>query len=81
MIRLKFFAYLRESLGRSDMELEGQDGMTIAEIKQNLISRGAPWDILEQEDVLCALNQTISGEDAQVNAGDELAFFPPVTGG
>lgn len=81
MIRLKFFAYLRESLGLSDMELEGQDGMTIADIKQNLISRGTPWDILEQEDVLCALNQTISGEDTQVNTGDELAFFPPVTGG
>lgn len=81
MIRIKFFAYLRETLGVSDMQFEGQEGMSIADVKQSLISKGAPWDMLQQEELLCALNQEICGEDTTVKIGDELAFFPPVTGG
>ncbi|MBT1450017.1 molybdopterin converting factor subunit 1 [Glaciecola sp. XM2] len=81
MIRIKFFAYLRETLGVSEMELDGQDGQTIAAIKQALVEKGSPWDMLDEQDVLFALNQAICGDDAIVNSGDELAFFPPVTGG
>ena len=38
-----------------------------------------PW--LEERELLAALNQTMSSSDEIVKAGDELAFFPPVTGG
>jgi molybdopterin synthase sulfur carrier subunit len=81
MIRIKFFAYLREALGVSNMELDGLDGQSINDIKQALVSKGPPWDVLDERDVLFALNQTLSGADTIVKAGDELAFFPPVTGG
>jgi molybdopterin synthase sulfur carrier subunit len=81
VIRIKFFAYLREALGVSNMELDGFDGQRIGDVKQALVSKGAPWDVLGEHDVLFALNQTLSSADTIVNAGDELAFFPPVTGG
>jgi molybdopterin converting factor subunit 1 len=81
MIHIKFFAYLRESVGVSDIDLEGLDGKSIAEIKQILVSKGPLWIILDESDVLCAINQSITAQTTIVKEGDELAFFPPVTGG
>ena len=47
-----------------------------------LVEQNPHWQAwLEERDVLCALNKTMSSSDELVKAGDELAFFPPVTGG
>ena len=81
MIKIRFFASLREHLDTASLNFEVNDEKTVADIKQQLVSRGEKWQFLSERDVLCAVNQTLTGEDAIVNDGDELAFFPPVTGG
>lgn len=83
MIKVLYFARLRESLGSAGESLEVQDGLSIADLMALLAARGDPW---QQEFDGCkplraALNQTLVANDALVRTGDEVAFFPPVTGG
>lgn len=83
MIKVLFFARLREQVGTSQLELSPEDaGATVAELKARLQSRGEEWaSALSADNLLCAVNQQQArGEDA-IGAGDEVAFFPPVTGG
>ena len=81
MIQIKFFASLRERLGTSSLNLEYTGEDTVADVAQELVERGEVWRLLEEQDVLCAVNQTLCGKDTKINDGDEIAFFPPVTGG
>jgi molybdopterin synthase sulfur carrier subunit len=81
MINIRFFAFLRERLGTDTLDYEFTDEKTVSDIKQKLIARGEPWTLLEEQDVLIALNQTLTSESSLVSDGDEIAFFPPVTGG
>lgn len=81
-IRLRFFASLRESLGaQGDLELP--EGSSVADARNQLIARGAPFDasLARHKALRAALNQTLCEESAVLSDGDELAFFPPVTGG
>lgn len=73
-IRVKFFASLREHLNRDEAELAG--ATTVAEA-WHLATDGAEMPA----NVLAAVNQEYAGADQAVNDGDEIAFFPPVTGG
>ena len=75
-IHVKFFASLRERLGREAQEVEARDGLTV----------GALWCKVSETDglpanVLAALNQEYATPEQPVHDGDEVAFFPPVTGG
>jgi molybdopterin synthase sulfur carrier subunit len=75
-IHVKFFASLRERLGREAQEVEVRDGLTV----------GALWCVVSGTDalpanVLAALNQEYATPEQPVHDGDEVAFFPPVTGG
>ncbi|MGJ8674402.1 MAG: molybdopterin converting factor subunit 1 [Pseudoalteromonas sp.] len=81
MINIRFFAFLRERLGTDTLDYEFTDEKTVSDIKQKLIARGEPWTLLAEQDVLIALNQTLTSESSLVSDGDEIAFFPPVTGG
>jgi molybdopterin synthase sulfur carrier subunit len=83
MIKVLYFARLRESLGSAGESLEVQDGLSIAELMALLAARGGQW---QQEFDGCkplraAVNQTLVANDARVRINDEVAFFPPVTGG
>lgn len=81
-IRLRFFASLREALG-SQEQLELPEGSRVADARNQLIARGAPFDtsLARHKALRAALNQTLCDESAALADGDELAFFPPVTGG
>ena len=81
-VQLRFFASLREALGPSDA-LSLPDGATVGQARDALIARGAPFDaaLARGRALLAALNQTLCDEAAELKSGDELAFFPPVTGG
>lgn len=82
-LNLLYFASLRETLGCASEELELPAGIdTIAAVRTHLAGRGGEWTVLtEERRIRAALNQRMAGADEAVTAGDELAFFPPVTGG
>ena len=84
MIKIKYFASLSESLGLRSEELAYSDDInTTEDIIQQMATRGETWiDAFSGENkVLVAINQEMCDRDATVSDGDEVAFFPPVTGG
>lgn len=84
MIDVHYFASIRESLGRAHEQVEPDDGVTtVATLVDKLIAeRGEQWSrVLRDGRVLMAVNQQVARPDTAVRDGDEVAFFPPVTGG
>lgn len=75
-IKVLFFASLRESMGRATDELQAGDVLTVADAWQ-AVANGEPMPA----NLLMAVNQEYVNADASLQDGDELAFFPPVTGG
>ncbi|MBE4325863.1 molybdopterin synthase sulfur carrier subunit [Vibrio parahaemolyticus] len=85
MIKVLFFAQTRELVGIDSVDLDDQFD-TVEAVRAHLVEAGAEkagkWDLaLEPGKLLAAVNQSIVPLDARVKAGDEVAFFPPVTGG
>jgi molybdopterin synthase sulfur carrier subunit len=81
--RILFFAGLREALGTGSEALALPAGVaTVGALRDHLVARGEPWGALATtKNLRAAVNQQMVGLDAPVRAGDEVAFFPPVTGG
>lgn len=75
-ISIKFFASLREQTGREGGELEANSIQTVAEVWAR-----ATDDAVMPGNTLMALNMEYVDADTLVSDGDEVAFFPPVTGG
>ncbi len=83
-LRLLFFAALREQLGVADESIELPEGVaTVEALRSHLTQRGDAWrQALSQGRALrVAVNQDMAQASTPVKAGDEVAFFPPVTGG
>jgi len=83
-VKVLFFAALREQLGSSAEEIELPSGVaTVAALRSHLIARGGAWQsaLAEGKLVRMAVNQDMAKPSAALKAGDEVAFFPPVTGG
>ena len=82
MLTLKYFARLRELLGGQELRAYAP-GQTLGELRDALIAQGgAHAQALDRAQFLrCALNQQMAEESAPLSDGDEVAFFPPVTGG
>lgn len=81
MIKVLFFAQTRELIGLDDMDVESVYA-TAEDLRSELANKGNQWELaLESGKLLVAINQTISPLDTPINDGDEVAFFPPVTGG
>lgn len=82
-LKILYFASLREALGCSGEELGLPDGVaTLADLREYLAKRGDGWQKLnESKSLRAAVNQNMVGMDAVLRDGDEVAFFPPVTGG
>jgi molybdopterin synthase sulfur carrier subunit len=83
-LRLVFFAKLREDLGTSAEELALPAGVgTVAALRAHLLARGGAWaSALAQGRALrVAVNHEMAEPTTPIRPGDEVAFFPPVTGG
>ena len=84
MIRILYFARLRERLAADAERLELPPGVAdIDSLRAWLSERGGVWRevFASGERVLAAVNQGMVGGEAPLSDGDEVAFFPPVTGG
>lgn len=82
MIRVLFFAQLRETLGSAGLEVSKENCSTIAELKAHLMAKNETWQqAFSNGKVLCAVNQTMVQDSEKLCDSDEVAFFPPVTGG
>jgi len=83
-VRILYFASVREKLGRDSEEIDLPAGVaSIAALRAHLRARGGAWaDALAEAKLLrAAVNQDMVPPAAAIKAGDEVAFFPPVTGG
>ena len=83
-VKLLFFASLREQLGRPQEELELPPTVnTVGALRDHLRARGGEWAsaFAANRPVRVAVNQDMVQPAAVIKAGDEVAFFPPVTGG
>ncbi len=83
MIRVLFFASLREELGEEAVSLEASGIRTVLDLVDRLgASHGESFrNGLLRDNVLVAVNQALTDIQARVADNDEVAFFPPVTGG
>ncbi len=75
-ITVKFFARLREELGMDEVQLDFVAGLTTQQVWQNATRQ----EVLPAK-TLVAINQQYASEQSLVKDNDEVAFFPPVTGG
>ena len=76
MIQVRFFASLREEMGREGDEVDASEVSTIEEVWEQVADGKA-----RPANLLMARNMDYSDADTPVSDGDEVAFFPPVTGG
>ncbi len=84
MITLLYFARLREALGVGKEQLAVPPAVcTLSALREHLAQRGGAWavEMAAGRNLRAAVNQTVAMTDALVADGDEVAFFPPVTGG
>ena len=82
-VTVLFFGGLREQIGQASMTLSlPQQVVTVADLRDHLIAQGGQWQALQQSrNLRAAVNQTMAAFEAVVSEDDEVAFFPPVTGG
>ena len=83
MLTIRLFARFREKIGQEEEQLPLPDGVaSVAALQDHLAARGGAWALLSRdEQVLVAVNQEMAGPEHSIQAGDEVAFFPPVSGG
>ncbi|MGY4026367.1 molybdopterin synthase sulfur carrier subunit [Aeromonas rivuli] len=81
MIKVLFFAQVRELVGCDELSLPC-DYASAEDLRSALCVRGDKWALaLESGKLLVAINQTLVPLTTALADGDEVAFFPPVTGG
>jgi molybdopterin synthase sulfur carrier subunit len=74
-ISVKYFANMRETMGKAEESVELGDGATVAALWSSVSDTAMP------ENTLIAVNMEYTNADHALNDGDEVGFFPPVTGG
>lgn len=75
-LSVKFFASLRERMGRSETQIQIAEGATVADVWTQASGGEAP-----PANLLAAVNMEYVGFEQPLQDADEVAFFPPVTGG
>ena len=83
MIQVRYFARFREELGADKEQIDAGRIDTLEALLSDLRTRGGAWSRLFAEDqrVMMAVNQELADRATRLKDGDEVALFPPVTGG
>jgi len=83
VILINYFARYRDQLDLGGEKLPlTADLKTIEDVRRMLMARGEVWtNVLGECNLMCALNQELCQTDQPIEDFDEIAFFPPVTGG
>jgi sulfur-carrier protein len=83
-LKLFYYASLREAIGRANEEFEFDANVqTVQQLRAALCAKGEPYvsAMAAGRSIRCAVNQVVVKDENAIAAGDEIAFFPPVTGG
>ncbi|WP_428087025.1 molybdopterin converting factor subunit 1 [Candidatus Thioglobus sp.] len=78
-MQILYFASLKEALQLSNETVPVSPNMTVGTLRVLLVNKHGGQYF--PNNILCAVNQTIAKDSTQLNNGDEVAFYPPVTGG
>jgi sulfur-carrier protein len=83
MIEVKYFARFREELDTDTEQIEASAVASVGDLLSDLRSRGGAWARLFAADqrVMMAVNHEVADPATPLKEGDEVALFPPVTGG
>jgi sulfur-carrier protein len=76
-VSVKYFASLREVIGEANSVIDIEEGTSVDSLWQSIIKRKN----IEFDNVMMAVNMEYVKSEHQLKTGDEVAFFPPVTGG
>lgn len=79
-IKIKFFAAHREFAGLSELDLEIEDDSTISDLMETLYKKFPELKQIEEETIV-SVNKVYVEVGKKLEAGDEVAIFPPVSGG
>ena len=78
-MKILYFASLKESLKIANEDIPASADMTVKKLRLTLIKKYGKQYF--PNNILCAVNHEISNDSIQLNDDDEVAFYPPVTGG
>ena len=76
-VSVKYFASLRELMGEASAQLDVDESASVNDVWQTITTNKN----IEFDNVMMAVNMEYVKPEYQLKAGDEIAFFPPVTGG
>lgn len=79
-LNVQYFARYREAIGHDGEVVEG-DFATVDQLRAHLLERGGAFEVLAEQNLMCARNQDLCQVAEPLADGDEVAFFPTVTGG
>ena len=80
-MKVLFFDQTRELVGVDELTID-EPYLTAQQLREVLATRGDKWQLaLQESPLLVAVNQCLVPWDTPLSADDEIAFFPPVTGG
>ena len=83
MLKVLFFARIKEQLDCASLEVQWRSALADLDALQEALcaERGALWrEVLAQDNMIRAVNQVVVPGNTPLTDGDEVAFFPPVTG-
>jgi len=82
MINILYFASFRDALGKAEEQLKLEHS-TVHDLIEDLANRGENWAMAlrDNQNLQIAVNHDVAQRDTVLSSGDEVAFFPPVTGG
>ena len=80
MVKILFFASLKDLVGKSEIEIDLEGKASVRDVFQELQIRYPSLKKYENA-LLVAVNQEYSNLDTPISPNDEIAFFPPVSGG